>query len=129
MSSPAYPYPNVKIWAPWNLVMEEGSCLGPAVECYNVVPVYLGVGVTVSQRSFLCTASHNFDMPSFPLIGGEIIIEQGAWVAAEAFVGPGVTVRERSIVLARAVVVSDTQTNTVVGGNPAKTIRSRVEFK
>lgn len=120
-----YVYPSTSIWAPWNLRMQEGSCLAAGVDCYNVAAVTLQRGVTVSQRSFLCTASHDFDDPLFPLIGGEIVIESQAWVAAEAFVGPGVTIRERSVVLARAVVVRDAPANTVVAGNPAKPLRFR----
>lgn len=120
-----YVYPSTSIWAPWNLRMQGGSCLAAGVDCYNVAPVTLQHGATVSQRSFLCTASHNFDDPLFPLIGGDIMIEAEAWVAAEAFVGPGITISERSVVLARAVVVRNMPAHTVVGGNPAKMIRSR----
>jgi putative colanic acid biosynthesis acetyltransferase WcaF len=120
-----YVYPSAAVWAPWNLQMHEGSCLAAGVDCYNVAPITLHCGVTVSQRSFLCTASHDFDVPSFPLVGGEIVIERQAWVAAEAFVGPGVRVGERSVILARAVVVRDTAPNAVVGGNPAKELRNR----
>lgn len=120
-----YPYPDVTIWAPWNLEMAPESCLGAKVECYNVAPVRLGYGVTVSQRSHLCTASHDFDDPDFPLTGAPIELEDGAWIAAEAFVGPGVTVGARAVILARCVVVHDVPSGTVVGGNPARHLRDR----
>lgn len=118
-------YPTTKIWAPWNLSMEARSCLAAGVDCYNVAEVRLGAGVTVSQRSFLCTASHDFDNADFALIGASISIEPGAWVAAEAFIGPGVHLGERAVVLARAVVVRDVPPRMVVGGNPARDIRNR----
>lgn len=121
----AYVYPDALIWAPWNLEMSDGSCLGPSVNCYNVTPVRLGPGVTVSQRSHLCTASHDFDDPAFPLAGAPINLEKGSWVAAEAFIGPGVTVGARAVVLARAVVVRDVSPGVVVGGNPARYLRDR----
>jgi putative colanic acid biosynthesis acetyltransferase WcaF len=85
----------------------------------------LGHGVTVSQRSHLCTASHDFDDPDFPLTGAPITIEDGAWVAAEAFLGPGVTIGQRAVVLARAVVVRDVPPGAVMGGNPARYLRAR----
>lgn len=120
-----YLYPDVIIWAPWNLQMARESCLGPSVVCYNVCKVTLGGGVTVSQRSHLCTASHDFDDPGFPLTGAPIAIGDGAWVAAEAFLGPGVTIGERAVVLARSVVVRDVPVDAVMGGNPARHLRDR----
>lgn len=118
-------YPDARIWAPWNLEMKEGSTLGDAVDCYNVAPVRLGVGSIVSQRSFLCTASHDFEDPGFQLVGGPIEIGDGAWVAAEAFVAPGVGVGAGAIVGARSVVTRDVPQRAVVAGNPAKVIGTR----
>jgi putative colanic acid biosynthesis acetyltransferase WcaF len=109
--------------------MASESCLGPGVICYNVALVSLGRGVTVSQRSHLCTASHDFDDPSFPLTGAPITINDGAWVAAESFLGPGVTIGERAVVLARSVVVRNVLPGAVVGGNPARHLRDRAPFE
>lgn len=129
ISGRCYVYPSARVWAPWNLQMESGSCIADDVDCYNVAKVTLHKAATVSQRSFLCTASHDFDDPRFPLIGGDIRIRSDAWVAAEAFVGPGVTVGDRAVVLARSVVVRDTPAHVVVGGNPAKPIRRRAALQ
>ena len=54
-----------------------------------------------------------------------IIIGDRAWVAAEAFIGPGVTVGEGAVVGARAAVFKDVEPWTVVGGNPARVIKTR----
>jgi putative colanic acid biosynthesis acetyltransferase WcaF len=120
-----YLYPDIVVWAPWNLYMAPESCLGPGSICYNVAPVRLGYGVTVSQRSHLCTASHDFDDPEFPLTGAPITLEDGTWIATEAFVGPGVTVGTRAVILARAMVVRDVKPGAVMAGNPAKLLRYR----
>lgn len=120
-----YPYPDVAIWAPWNLHMAPESCLGPRVVCYNVAHVRLGHEVTVSQGSHLCTASHDFDDPGFPLTGAPITLENRVWVAADAFIGPGVTVGNRAVILARCVVVRDVPPGAVMGGNPARHLRDR----
>ena len=48
----AHPYPSVRIWAPWNLTMGEGSCLGDHVDCYAVDRVTLEPYATVSQYTF-----------------------------------------------------------------------------
>lgn len=120
-----YPYPNVRIWAPWNLTMRKGSCIAGEVDCYNVAPVVIGQRATISQKSYLCTASHDFDAPSFPLTGGQITIGADAWIAAEAFIGPGVSIGTRAVVLARSVVVRDVEDGAVVGGNPSRVLRQR----
>ena len=119
----ARPYPSSRIWAPWNLVMRKGSCLGENVDCYTADQITIGCHATVSQRAFLCTATHDFEDPNMTLMSAPIVIEDFAWVCAEAFVGMGVVVGQHAVVGARAAVFRDVATGTVVGGNPARVIR------
>lgn len=121
----AHPYPSARIWAPRNLVMEAGSCLASEVDCYNVAVVRVGEGAIVSQKTYLCAASHDFRDASFPLVTAPIEIGAGAWVAAGAFVGPGVTVGARAVVGACAVVMKSVAPGAVVAGNPAKSVGRR----
>lgn len=121
----AHPYPSAQIWAPWNLVMEARSCLGPKANCYSADKVVLEEGCVVSQGAHLCSASHDFRDPDFPLVTAPIVIGRGAWVAAEAFIGPGVHIGPKAVVGARAVVVKNVQPGDVVGGNPARIIAKR----
>ncbi len=125
----AHPYPRAKVWAPWNLTMEAHSCLANDVDCYCVAPIRLGVHATVSQYSYLCSASHDHRDPSMPLEAGPITVEADAWVAADVFVGPGVTVGRGSVVGARATVVRDVAPWTVVAGNPASVRGQRPPFE
>lgn len=120
----AFPYPTAKIWAPWNLIMERNSCLGPGAEIYSVSKVTLKCGALVSQRAYLCTASHDYTARDFPLIGAPITLNQNSWVAAEAFIAPGVVVGESSVVLARAVVTKHVEACVVVAGNPALVVKN-----
>jgi putative colanic acid biosynthesis acetyltransferase WcaF len=121
----AKPYRGVTIWAPWNLIMGEGSVMGDGVDCYSVDRIELGPGAIVSQRAYLCAAGHDYNDPAFPLVTAPIHVAAGAWVAAEAFVGPGVTVGEGGVVMARAVVLRDVEPWTVVAGNPARFLKPR----
>jgi putative colanic acid biosynthesis acetyltransferase WcaF len=105
--------------------MEKASCLGPGVDCYNVGQVIVRTGATVSQRSYLCTASHDPRDRGFGLVVGAIEIGPGAWIAAEAFIGPGVIVGQDALVGARAVVVKDVPPNAIIAGNPARLIGER----
>ena len=123
-------YPNVKIWNPKNIIMGHKSCLGPNVDCYNVGLIKIGDYATVSQKTYLCTASHDYDQLNvvdnlMDLLVGPIIIENYAWVAAEAFVGPNTIIRNGSIVLARTLVTKNTEIMGIYGGNPMKYIRDR----
>jgi putative colanic acid biosynthesis acetyltransferase WcaF len=116
---------SIKIWAPWNLEMGDYSCLAEGVDCYSVSPIILGSKVTISQRSFICSASHNISSLSRPLIHAPITIESHAWVCAEAFVGPGIVIGEGAVVGARSVVTKNVDAWSVVAGNPAKHIKTR----
>jgi putative colanic acid biosynthesis acetyltransferase WcaF len=119
-------YPSVRIWAPWNLDLAEHSCLAERVDCYCVAPVSLGAHATVSQYSYLCAATHDFEDPDHRLLPGPIRIGAGAWVAADVFVGPNVTIGEGAVVGARASVFKDIPEWSVAVGNPAKAVKRRV---
>jgi putative colanic acid biosynthesis acetyltransferase WcaF len=121
----AMPYPSAVVWAPWNLIMGDHSTLGDGADCYSVATIAIGHHASVSQRAYLCAASRDVDDPDHPLMTAPIVVEPHGWVAAEAFVGPGVTIFEGGVVAARAVAVRDVPPWTVVGGNPAKPIRKR----
>jgi len=118
----ARPYPGARIWAPWNLVMRERSCLANDVDCYCVDRIELGRDAIVSQYAYLCSASHDFRSPDFDLVTAPIHIAEGAWVAAKSFIGPGVTIGSRSVVAACSVVVRDVPSGSVVAGNPARIV-------
>jgi acetyltransferase-like isoleucine patch superfamily enzyme len=57
-------------------------------------------------------------------IGKPIVIGKGVWIATGATIIGGVTVGENSVVTAGSVVTRDVPANTLVGGNPARVIRS-----
>jgi putative colanic acid biosynthesis acetyltransferase WcaF len=121
----AHVYPSARVWAPWNLVMEQGSCLAADTETYSVAKVHLGACSIVSQRAWLCTASHDIHDPGFPLVAAPIHVGPGAWVAAGAFLGPGVEIGAGAVVGACAVVLRDVAAGDVVAGNPARRIGGR----
>lgn len=119
-------YSNAKIYMPWNLEMHEYSCLAPEVDCYNVAKIIIGAHVTVSQKSYLCSASHDVSKKSNPLITAPIVIEDQAWIGASAYIGMGVTIGQGAVVGATASVYKDVTPWTIVGGNPAKFIKERI---
>ena len=119
-------YSSAKVYYPANLILEAYSCLASDVDCYNVAPIRIGSNSTVSQGTYLCTASHDITNPLNPLITASIVVEDQAWIAAGAFVGMGVTIGQGAVVGARAAVFKNVEPWTVVGGNPAKFIKKRI---
>jgi putative colanic acid biosynthesis acetyltransferase WcaF len=118
-------YPSCKIWAPWKLEVGKYSCVGPNTELYNKASIIIKNNCIISQGSHLYTASHDYTDKLHPLIFSPIIIEDQVWVAADAFIGMGVTIGEGAVVGARAAVFKDVEPWSVVGGNPAKFIKKR----
>lgn len=113
-------YPNVKVWAPWLLTIGNRVGIADGVTLYNMAPIDIGENSVVSQGAYLCGGSHDIDSENFQLIAKPIILDKNVWVCAEAFIGPGVSVAEGSVLAARAVVVkSITEPWTVWAGNPA----------
>lgn len=105
--------------------MEEYGCIGFDVDCYCVAPISIGAHAMVSQYSFLCTASHDIESPHLSLIASPISIGREAWVCADVFVGPGVSVGEGAVLAARSSVFKDVAPWTVVGGTPASFLKRR----
>lgn len=118
-------YGGVRIWHPLNLTMADYSCLATGVDCYCMDKITLGKHATVSQRAFLCAGTHDISDLDFKLVSAPISIGADAWVAAEAFVGPGVTVAEGAVLGARGVAVRDLAAWTVYVGNPARAVQQR----
>ncbi|WP_172331812.1 putative colanic acid biosynthesis acetyltransferase [Mangrovicoccus sp. HB161399] len=117
--------PDCFVWAPWNLKMGVYACLADGVDCYSQGRITMGDYSTVSQRAFLCTASHSIRTLERPLFSRPITIAPHAWICAEAFIGPGVTVGEGAVVGARAVAMRDVAPWMIVAGNPGKVIGTR----
>jgi putative colanic acid biosynthesis acetyltransferase WcaF len=113
------------IWLPRNLVMEDNSIIAEGVRCYNQARVTIETWVIVSQRAFLCTGTHDINDPNFQLVTKPIVINSGAWIAAEAFVGPGVIIGARAVLGARAATFQDLEEGGVYIGNPAIKIKQR----
>lgn len=117
--------PGVRVVHPWLLKMKAYSCLADNVNVYNLGSITIGEHTVVSQYAHLCAGTHDYRETYLPLRRPPIIIGDGVWVCAEAFIGPGVTVGDNAIVGARAVVTGDVPAGKIVAGNPAVVLRDR----
>jgi putative colanic acid biosynthesis acetyltransferase WcaF len=118
-------YPRARCWAPWNLTMDEYACIGDAVDIYSAESISIGAYSTVSQYGYLCTATHDPDDVNHPLVTRPIRIGRRCWLAADVFVGPGVTIGDGAVVGARSAVFKDIPEWVVAAGTPARPMRAR----
>jgi putative colanic acid biosynthesis acetyltransferase WcaF len=117
--------PTAKIWAPWNLICESVVAIGPDAIIYNPKLVRLGSHAILSQESYLCGATHDYDHPAFPTVAYPMNIGRYAWICARAAVQPGVTVGEGAVLALGSVATKDLEPWTVYGGIPARRIKAR----
>ncbi len=115
----------VAIDIPWNLHLGDDVSIGDRAILYCLGPIGIGNRSFLSQGAHLCAGSHDYRSPDYPLLRPPITVGVDCWIAAEAFVGPGVTIGDRAVVAARAAVFKDVPAGTIVGGNPAKVIKAR----
>lgn len=120
-------FPTAQVFFPWKLSLAPRSMIGPRVNVYNLARVRLEYGANVSQHTHLCAGTHDFTQWSMPLVARPITIGRNAWVAADVFVGPGVTVGELCVVGARSVVVKDLPPRQICAGSPCRPISTRPE--
>lgn len=119
-------YPGVVIWAPWNLVLDDGCGIASGVELYSQGLIHVGTRAVISQGSYICTGTHDYEKRGFPLYTKPIQIGAEAWVAADVFVHPGVTIGEGTVIGARSVVTKDMPSWHVCAGFPCKVIKERI---
>ena len=116
---------SVNIWLPANLELGDQVLIGPGVWLYNQGRIRIGARSVVSQRAHICASSHDLQDPVFQLVLRPVDIGERCWVAAEAFVGPGVTMGDRSVLAARGVLFGDAAADGVYSGNPAAHLKRR----
>ncbi len=125
IEGPVVIFPTAQITYPWRLSLAPRSMVGPHVKLYNLARVRLEYGANISQFSYLCAGTHDFNQWSMPLVTAPIVIGRNAWLGADVFVGPGVTVGELAVVGARSVVVKDLPARMVCAGAPCRPLRER----
>jgi putative colanic acid biosynthesis acetyltransferase WcaF len=115
----------VRIEVPWNLEMGEHSAVGDFAILYSLGMITIGRYVTISQYAHLCAGTHETRTREMTLLRPPIRLGDDVWIATDAFVGPGVTIGDRTILGARASAFSDLPADVIAVGNPAKAIRKR----
>jgi putative colanic acid biosynthesis acetyltransferase WcaF len=121
--------PQVKITFPWKLMVGDNVWLGEECWLLNLERVVIGSNVCISQRAFLCTGSHDYKQTTFDLITRPIKLEDGVWIGAACWVGPGVTMEYHSVLTAGSVATKNLIAYGIYRGNPAVLVKQRIIFK
>jgi putative colanic acid biosynthesis acetyltransferase WcaF len=118
-------YSSARVWLPSNFEIGEYACIGPHVNVYSMAKITLEERALVSQGAHLCAGTHDIEDEHFQLKTRPITLGARAWIAAEAFVGPGVSVGEGAVLGARGCAFRNLEPWTVYAGNPAQVLRQR----
>ena len=110
---------------PWKLAIGDWSWVGDHATLYTLGEIAIGENTVISQHAYLCAASHDYTRPAFDQFAKPIHIESEVWIAANTFVGPGVTIGRGAVVGACSVVLKDVPQKVVCAGNPLRVLRAR----
>lgn len=116
----------VRITYPWKVSIGDHSWIGDDVVLYSLGEIEIGENVVISQKSYICTASHDYLQSDFPIFAKKNIIKDECWLATDVFVAPGITIGKGTVIGSRSSVYKDIPSNKVCIGNPAKIIRERI---
>jgi len=119
-------YPGVKIWAPWNIVLDDQCGISNGVLLYSQGKITIGKKTVISQGCHLCAGTHDYTIKGFPLVTKPINIGDNVWIAAEAFIHPGITIADGCVIGARSVVNKNLSSWMVCAGHPCVEIKRRI---
>jgi putative colanic acid biosynthesis acetyltransferase WcaF len=111
-------YPTAQITMPWNLHVGDQAAVGDRAIIYALGAIHIGARATVSQYAHLCAGSHDLRRADRALLKTPIYVGDGAWVCADAFVGPGVKIGAGAILGARGVAMRHLPEGATGVGNP-----------
>lgn len=117
--------PSVTLTYPWKVSIGDYSWIGDDVTLYSLGEIQIGSNVVISQKSYLCAASHNYSKEDFPIWAKRIVVEDECWLATDVYVAPGVIIGKGTIVGARSSVFKDLAAMKICLGNPAHPVKNR----
>ena len=117
--------PRANIHFPWKLEIGDYSWLGEEVFILNFEPCTIGAHCCISQRAFLCGGNHDFRSEDFRYRNGTVDIKDSAWIGAQCFIAPNVTIAENTVITAGSVVTTFMPPSKICSGNPCKPIAER----
>ncbi|MFD2966707.1 acyltransferase [Sphingobacterium bambusae] len=112
--------------------LEIGNNSGIGINCRVPSNIQIGDNVMMGPQCYILDANHNFDDLDQPMIfqGHSkkmlTVIEDDVWIGREVLLTPGRVIRKGSIIAARCVLTKDFPAFSIVGGNPSRILKSRL---
>ena len=118
--------PSAQITYPWKLIIGDNSWIGDEVVLYSLGEIEIGSNSVISQRSYICTGTHDYRSNDFSIHAEKITIGSKCWLATDVYVAPSVTIGDFTVVGARSSVFSDLPEGKICLGSPAKPVKDRI---
>ncbi|MEO1450776.1 MAG: putative colanic acid biosynthesis acetyltransferase [Bacteroidota bacterium] len=118
--------PTVRTTYPWKVRIGDYAWIGDDVVLYSLGPITIGEHAVVSQKSYICTGSHDYTRSDFAIYAKPIEIGPGAWLATDVYVAPGIKIGAATVVGARSSVFKDLPDGMICIGSPAKAVKPRL---
>ena len=118
--------PTAKVTYPWKVKIGDYSWIGDDVTLYSLGQITIGNNAVISQKSYLCAASHDYESQTFDIYDKAVVIEDEVWVATDVFIAPGVTIKRGAVVGARSSVFGDLPAGMICLGSPARPVKPRL---
>ena len=119
--------PTARVTYPWKVEIGDYAWIGDHAVVYSLGFISIGSNAVISQRSYLCSGTHDYAVSTFDMIVQPIYIGDEAWVAADTFIAPGVTIGKGTVIGARSSVFKDMPSHMICVGNPCRPIRPRLK--
>jgi acetyltransferase-like isoleucine patch superfamily enzyme/predicted SAM-dependent methyltransferase len=114
------------------VIVGKHTQINPFTVIYGGSGVFIGNNVMIGPHCMIASGNHDYIQTEKPmrfagsLTQGPIFIEDNVWIAANCTITDGVRIGHDAVIAANSVVTKDVAPNDIVGGVPAKVIRSRL---
>ncbi len=117
--------PSVKITFPWKVTIGNNVWIGDDVTLYSLGEIHIGNNTVISQKTYICTATHDYKKLNFPIKSYRTIIEDEVWIGTDVYLAPNITISKGCVIGARSSVFKSLPTNMICYGYPCQPIKAR----